>query len=293
MEQIDQLTDWTFHYQYINRVRRTKKQKQRFLSTLVTDIAKVRQDIRVIEYKQNKQYVSSNVYIGDVASADRIICTYYDTPLRHLGPYYLFDRLKQRKGTLRLIIVSTLIYLLVGLAATLLYTKNGTSPFDLRQFSTWAVIFCYGIYFVLFSKLTKGLSSRKNKVRNTSSILAILSLITDLNDKKTAFAFIDEGCFGDTGLDFLKETCKPSAQLYYLDCVGGNEDLHFIGHQITEKEKQRFVTHKGSEQQVNYIFCAQASETEQGMSYYLEKSSLNQVEIDQEKLTKLSDYFNH
>ncbi|MFD1900689.1 hypothetical protein [Enterococcus termitis] len=293
MEQIDQLTDWTFHYQYINRVRRTKKQKQRFLSTLVTDIAKVRQDIRVIEYKQNKQYVSSNVYIGDVVSADRIICTYYDTPLRHLGPYYLFDRLKQRKGTLRLIIVSTLIYLLVGLAATLLYTKNGTSPFDLRQFSTWAVILCYGIYFVLFSKLTKGLSSRKNKVRNTSSILAILSLIMDLNDKKTAFAFIDEGCFGDTGLDFLKETCKPSAQLYYLDCVGGNEDLHFVGHQITEKEKQRFITHKGSEQQVNYIFCAQASETEQGMSYYLEKSSLNQVEIDQEKLTKISDYFNH
>lgn len=291
MERNDQLEDWILHYQHLNKVRRTKKQKQRFLATLVTDIAKIREDIQVIEYQQKKQYISSNVYVGNIETADRIICTYYDTPLRSLGSYQLFDRTKQRQATVRFILVSLSLFLLLGLVATVVYMNSMTEVFHLGKLSTWAAILCYGLYFFLFSKLAKGLSNRKNTVRNTSSILALVVLIVAHTNSKTAFAFLDEGCFGDQGLNLLKETCRSSAQIYYLDCVGSQEELHFIGQRITEKAEQSFITHQGSDPKISYIFGAKVSETEQGKRYFLEKGTLNQKEIDRNKLKQLKDFF--
>ncbi|GGC90307.1 hypothetical protein GCM10011573_19920 [Enterococcus wangshanyuanii] len=291
MERNDQLEDWIFHYQHLNKVRRTKKQKQRFLATLVTDIAKLREDIQVIEYQQKKQYISSNVYVGNIETADRIICTYYDTPLRSFGSYQLFDRTKQRQATIRFIVVSLFLFLLLGLVATVFYMNRMTGMFHLGKPSTWAAILCYGLYFFLFSKLAKGLSNRKNTIRNTSSILALLMLIASHKNSKTAFAFLDEGCFGDQGLNLLKETCRSAAQIYYLDCVGSQEELHFISQRITEKAAQSFIIHQDSDSKISYIFGAKVSETEQGERYFLEKATLNQKEIDRNKLKQIKDFF--
>lgn len=54
MEQTEGFKDWLFRYQYVYRLRRTEKSKKRFLAALVTDIAKMRKDVRVIEYDQKK-----------------------------------------------------------------------------------------------------------------------------------------------------------------------------------------------------------------------------------------------
>lgn len=54
MEQTEGFKDWLFRYQYVYRLRRTEKSKKRFLAALVTDIAKMRKDVRVIEYDQQK-----------------------------------------------------------------------------------------------------------------------------------------------------------------------------------------------------------------------------------------------
>lgn len=55
MEQTEGFKDWLFRYQYVYRLRRTEKSKKRFLAALVTDIAKMRKVVRVIEYDQKKK----------------------------------------------------------------------------------------------------------------------------------------------------------------------------------------------------------------------------------------------
>ena len=115
MEQSEVFKDWLFRYQYVYRLRRTEKSKKRFLAALVTDIAKIREDVRVIEYDQQKKYASRNVYVGNIKQADRVICTFYDTPPESIGSYQLFDRKDQAKKTTMFILTSTLITKLVSI----------------------------------------------------------------------------------------------------------------------------------------------------------------------------------
>lgn len=292
VKQSERLKDWTFRYQYIYRKRRTNKQKQRFLSALAADVAKIRPDIKIIEYKQNKKYISSNLYVGNIETADQIICTYFDTPPKSRRPYYLFDREKQRRGLTISIAVTSLITLLIGVLVTLLYVKNASNRiFDLSSVTTWLAVLFYGIFFYLFSKITKGLSSRKNLIRNTSSILSLLTLIDEVKKQKVAFAFVDEGCFGELGLEVLKDSCKTFAEIYLLDCVGADLDLHFIGSTDNLDRQKQFVFHQQPTKQVRYIFGARVLESVQGNQYYLKTSDLNQKKIKVENLVKIIDLF--
>ncbi|WP_440897253.1 hypothetical protein ACS127_04640 [Amphibacillus sp. Q70] len=251
----------------------------------------MRQDIKVIEHKQNKKNNLKNVYVGDIETADQIICTYYDTPPQSFGPYYLFDRKRQSKAITKFILVSSLFTLLVGTLLTLFYMKNSHNAFDFTSFNTVFVMVCYGIYFYLLSKVAKGLSNRNNLVRNTSSILTLLALIDEVKSKKIAFAFVDEGCFGEAGLEAVKETCKASAKIYWLDCVGADLDLHFIGHVMNKKKLTDFTVHPYSTSQVNYIFSGRSLKADQELQYYLEKSELKQKALNSENLTKIIKLF--
>lgn len=42
-------------------------------------------------------YRSKNIYVGDIEKAEKVICTYYDTPVHALGSYFMFDWKDQRK----------------------------------------------------------------------------------------------------------------------------------------------------------------------------------------------------
>lgn len=283
--------DWLFRYQHIYRLRRTKKQKQRFLSALVTDIAEMRTDIQVIEYQQNKKYVSSNLYVGNVETADRILCTYYDTPPQGFGSYDLFDREKQKKSITGFILVSSLLMLLVGGLLTMLYMNQSGNTFDLFSIQTLFVILGYGLYFYLLGKVAKGLSVRKTLIRNTSSILALLALIDESRDKKTAFAFVDEGCFGEVGLDVLKSSCKASAKIYSLDCVGAEPEL-YLADRTKTPIKLEDITQLGKQsEQINYIFSARATSSAAETSYYLEQSDLKQKQLNSANMRKLIQLF--
>lgn len=291
MNETERFKDRQFRYQHIYRLRRTKKQKQRFLSALVKDIAEVREDIQVIEYQQNKRYVSSNLYVGDIEKADRIICTYYDTPPKGFGSYYLLDRSKQKKSITGFLVVSSLLALLAGVLLTLLYMRQSNSAFDIRSIQTLVVILGYGGYFYLLSKVTKGLSTRKNLIRNTSSILTMLSVIEEGAGKKTAFAFVDEGCFGDIGLKVLQESCKSPAQIYFLDSVGADADLYI---KDGEKEPVKLKEKTGFGKQTNqvtYIFSAVMTENGSDKQYYLEQSALNQKQLNSNNIKKLITLF--
>ena len=156
-----------------------------------------------------------NVYIGDIEKADKIVCTYYDTPPTHFGDYVLFDRRKQEKQTTKAVLSMSLAWVLVGLIGTLLYIKLNSAPFVLLSVQTLCLVLIYAGYFLVLSKLSKGMWNRKNLIRNTSSILCLLQMLTEnRNEKKVAYAFIDEGCYGEQGLNFLMKSIKNNANIY-------------------------------------------------------------------------------
>lgn len=291
LEQDEQFKDWTFRYQYLYRLRRTNKQKQRFLGALIKDIMPIRQDLKVIEYKQNKKYISSNLYVGDIEKADRIICTYYDTPSQSLGDYHFFDRQKQSQGTTKFILLTSALSLVVGLGITILYMQTSTTLFDLKSWTTLVMILFYGVFFYLFSKVTKGLANRKNLIRNTSSVVTVLSLIANLTNKKIAFAFVDEGCFGELGLEVLKESCRPSATIFALDCVGAEAELHFLGTGLSQTKLQTLGSTTKVDGRVNYLFASRTYQVATGQKYYLTKKDLGKKTLNIENINKIKALF--
>lgn len=293
MQQNGDFKDWLFRYQYIYRVRSTEKSKRRFLSALVMDISKMREDIQVIEYNRHKKYASRNVYVGDIEKADQIICTYYDTPPKSYGSYVLFNLKEQRQRTTAFIIINSLLMILVGVICTFVFMQYGENNFELNSFRAFPIIFVYGIYFFLLGKVTKGLPSRKTLIRNTSSVLALLELISELKEtSSTAFAFIDEGSFGESGLEALNTSCKKKAQIFMLDSVGADAPLHVLGNAFSKsKIKELKIDHPSSNQGINYIFSARTEENEQKIRYYLKKSDLKQKKLNKQNLVKVIKLF--
>ena len=287
----DILNDRLARYSFMYRSRNTNKEKTRFLRALVTDISQVRKDISVMEYSNEKKYNTRNVYIGDIEKADKIVCTYYDTPPTYFGDYILFDRKKQEKQTTKAVLFTSLAWILVGIIGTLLYMKLVSSPFVLLSVHTLCLVLIYGGYFLVLSKLSKGMWNRKNLIRNTSSILCLLQMLTeDKNEKKVAYAFIDEGCYGDQGLDFLMKSIKKNANIYYLDSIGADATLNVMSQQlkrdIIESKKIKYIS---SKDRINYLFCADINENKE---FYLDKSKLKKKNLNYYNFNKAIELLN-
>lgn len=275
----DIFNDRLARYSFMYRSRNSNKEKTRFLRALVTDISQVRKDISVIEYSNQKKYSTRNVYVGDIEKADQIVCTYYDTPPAYFGNYVLFDRKKQEKQTTKAVLCTSLIWIFLGILGTLLYMKLVSAPFVLFSMQTACLALIYGGYFIILSRLSKGTWNRKNLIRNTSSVLCLLHMLTEnKNQKRVAYAFIDEGCYGERGLDVLMNSVKKNAKVYYLDSIGADATLNVMGQQFekdfVESKKIRYVLPKDK---INYLFCADMNENKE---FYLDKSKLNQKNLN-------------
>jgi len=258
-------------YSFMYRSRNSNKGKTRFLRALVTDISQVRKDISVIEYSAQKNHTARNVYVGDIEKADHILCTYYDTPPAYLGDYVFFDRKKQEKQTTKAVLSASIIWVFLGILGTLLYMKLVSEPFVLFSVQTACIALIYGGYFIILSKLSKGMWNRKTLIRNTSSVICLLQMLTEnRNQKKVAYAFIDEGCYGERGLDVLMSSIKKNAKVYYLDSIGAEAALNVVDKQL-DKNK------------INYIFCADINKNKE---FYLDKSKLNKKSLNLENFNQ-------
>ena len=289
MEQTEGFKDWLFRYQYVYRLRRTEKSKKRFLVALVTDIAKMREDVRVIEYNQQKKYAARNVYVGNIKQADRVICTFYDTPPESFGSYQLFDRKDQAKKTTRFILVSTIVAILLGIIGTLIYMRLSPNSFQLNSIGTLGIVAIYAAYFALLGKVTKGLSNRKTLVRNTSSILAMLKMIAENKQKNIAYAFLDEGSYGNKGLDELQDQVKKHCKIYYLDSVGASAPLHLIGESPNSSKINGNVDYQAADQKVSYLFSARKDQEHAG--FYLNPADLKEKQLNMENIATVTSLF--
>lgn len=292
MQQNEKFKDRLFRYRYLYRVRQTEKSKNKFLGALVTDISEIRDDIRVMEYKGQKKYASRNVYVGNIEKANRIFCTYYDAPLHHFGPYTFFDRKVQAKRTSRFILVSSIVAILVGLLVTLSYMQTGGGAFTLVSWQSFLIALIYGGYFYFLGKVTMGMTMRNTLVRNTSSVLTLLTLMEEIKDGKTAFAFLDDGAFGDNGLESLQTAHNRNAKIFYLDSVGSNAPLQAIGKDFpAEKLAELTIAQHETNQKINYLVSARTSVDGTQQSFYLTKTDLNQKELNTENMTKVLELF--
>lgn len=288
MQQNEKFKDRLFRYRYLYRVRQTEKSKKNFLAALVTDISEIREDIRVMEYRGQKKYASRNVYVGSIENAERIFCTYYDAPLQHFGPYTFFDQTVQAKRTTRFIVASSLVFILLGLIPTLLYMQSGGNMFTLVSWQSFLVALVYGGYFYLLGKVTLGLPRRNTLVRNTSSVLTLLTLMEETKDSKTAFAFLDDGTFGENGLDAMRAGLNRNAKIFYLDSVGADAPLRAIGNDFSSAELGDLgILHHDTDQKINYLISARITEDGPRPSFYLSKTDLNQKELNLGNITKI------
>ena len=290
MQHNEKFKDWLFRYQYVYRVRRTEKQKRRFLTALVTDISELRQDVKVIEYDRQKKYASRNVYVGNLEAADRVICTYYDTPPQAIGPYVLFDRKVQGRGTMGFIIGSSMLMLLLGGLGTFAYMRGAANELDFTSVYTWFFAVLFGVYFFLLVKVAQVVCSRNTLVRYTSSILTLLRLLGETRDPKTAYAFIDEGSYGEKGLAAVRSSMKKGTKLIYLDSVGGAAPLHILGTGLSKKKnREGFVEHTDGTAGITYIFSAQTRETAGQHTFFLTPQDLGRKRLDEDNMNQVLD----
>lgn len=215
--------DLLLRYGHILKKRTNNKNKDKFIKSFVKDTVSFRKDISVIEHKKNGS-TFKNIYVGDIKNAKTIVATYYDTPSHYLGDYNIFDRKEQNKKTTKFILLSSLIYIILGFAILLFYMKTATDILDFKNYATYIYIAMFGIYFYIMGKIARGIKSRHNIIRNTSSVLFILKMMK-MKKKYIAYALFDNGCYGSDGIEAVEKMKKPNANIYCLDSIGSDANI--------------------------------------------------------------------
>lgn len=229
----ERYNDWLARYSTFYKKRYSDKEKTKFIKALMADIVSIRKDVKVMEYDKDR-YQGRSIYVGDIQKADTIICTYYDTPPSYFGSYVYFDTDNQKKKTTQCGLVGSILWFVFGLICTYFYIHHSTNGFSLFQWRTLLLVILYGLYFVILSRIAKGNWNRRSLIRNTSSIICMLKMMSE--EKNVAYAFVDKGCFGYDGLKTLHKECRKNAKIYYLDSVGASDSIQTI-----QKEKVQYV----------------------------------------------------
>ena len=229
MESNRQMNDWIVRYGFLLKKRNTDKQKDKFIQTFLSDVLNIRDDINVIEIEEKKRKYH-NIYIGDVSKADKIITTYFDTPIVSFGDYSFTDTEKNKRNTLTRIAFESVASLCIGLGIFFFLMR----VFEGTLLTTVLTVFALAFFYV-FNGIVKGRPSSKTQVRNTSSIIEVLSLLEKYKkNKRVAFAVVDGGCTNGIGFVALRNSVKAQSKIYELDSVGANTTLT-----VTEDSNQK------------------------------------------------------
>ena len=269
---IEKIQDWLVRYGYILRKRNTDKRKEKFLKALILDISTIREDISVIDF-QSSEYEAKNVYIGDLKKASTVVVTYYDTPLTSFGSYHLFDFEDQRKKTINKIIMQTMIVLIIGVVTIGLLISNNLFIFDFKNVKTYIIILFFLAYFLILGKISKGVGEKNTLIRNTSSLILMLSMISMKELDNVAYAFVDDGTFGLSGLRSVEEQVGNKTKIIYLDSVGSPANVRVIKNDKSFSNNTKVIT--------------SARYNEETKTYYLTKEDLSQKELSEENMNKV------
>lgn len=289
MVNVEQFNDWVVRYNYLFKVRYTKKQKKKFLQSFLTDLTAIRDDVELRGDKEDKN--SYHIVVGNLEKARYVLATYYDTPAVYYGAYNFFDTKNQRKKTTYPIVFFAILMLILGVILT--YYVSIPVFNSAFTFKTALLVLFYIIYFWTFGKITRGWPERNNTIRNNSSILFLLQYIADHPQSKFAFVFYDNGCQGDKSIQkILAKLNKNTQTLYVLDTIGGTDNLSVV----TNKEKQLYQNYfaekiDGSLEANCKFLLTLTNNSEEIRRLFLSKETLKSRKINKVNFTKLDAFF--
>lgn len=284
MNRDELLKDWYIRYHLILGKRYTRKQKSRFLQSVSADINQFRTDIELDSFKLDEQDKQEyrNLYIGDIKTADKVICTYYDTPAIQLDSYHFFDLVHRKRVTMKWIGLLSLLFILLGLVYTLYIGIPAFQADGLWSLPSILSVLFYIVYFYLLNKITRGWPNKKNLVRNTSSILLILNLMHSFKEKKVTYALLDAGCTNIAGLNQVME--RTDAAIYMLDSIGSSQPLYQAAKnpKLFIKEDSVKQVQSSSEENNQLLYLISAKEN-QG-SFILPRENLREDKLNESNM---------
>ena len=206
--------------------RCTQRQKGRFLSFVSGALERSGCTVTLDRGTGAMGRSCTNLYIGDVRRAKRVVCAPYDTASRLLLPGYRYFPL-DRRGNLRAELVWTglqdlLALLVLGLAgALLLPLLRGEGPWR-----AGAMLLLAAVALVCF-RLFGGVPNRYNFTRNSAGAAVLLSLAEEhRGDAEVAFALLDRATASFEGYGRLREYLGGDGKdVLVLDCVGAGQAL--------------------------------------------------------------------
>lgn len=229
MDQQELIKDWYIRYHSIFKSRYTNARKSKFLQSLEADIKQFRDDVKLDHFKFYEKNAAEyrNLYVGNIKKAKVVFSTYYDTPSQHIEAYEFFNIEERKRKKTKLILLTSMIYLLIGLAVTWFIAMPVFQNYETFTWQFITMVLGILVYIFFFGKITKGWPNRQNLVQNTSSVLVLLLAISQLRkNRRVAYAFLDAGSLNDGGLDRLKE--ETTAKIYHLDSIGSQQELHLL-----------------------------------------------------------------
>lgn len=219
------------------QVRKTVKQKQKFIHWLKTHAAEYGYQLNEQDYKKGH---GKNLIVGNPETAEIFLTAHYDTPANALFPIATII------GNIPLYLLSQLlIFLPILVIFWFVYFLVSTIFGELSYLSLMTPFFWFEIPVLTFALLILwcmqmmfGFANRKNANDNTSGVAVLLSLLEDLpinQRNRVCFVFFDEEEKGLIGSKKFRELYQKETRfkpLINFDCVAHGKKLMFI----TKKE---------------------------------------------------------
>ena len=226
---MEKLEDLIVRYGVVAGRRFYEREKIRFLMAIAEEFQQSGYQVEV-KKATSGQFKAYNLYIGDLTKADTIITTYYDTPAKTFGSssYKVFS-----KKTLPAIFSTSVPMLICTLLGILFIVKVAEPVWSDQIFQLGSLAVGMVVFILLRGvvRYRRGMGNRFNLVRNTSSVLALLSYAKEVSPEdqdKFAVALTDFGCVNHLGEEIVKtylDESHRSKKFVMLDCIGSYHEL--------------------------------------------------------------------
>jgi len=250
------MEDLLVRYGIIFGKRYTLKQRQRFLLAINEEFTKLGYQTKFANNERKNNARAVDLFIGDIGTANTIICTHHDTPMTVLWPNYRYYPLNGQRSS-RSYWLATLVPSLIAtaLGAIFIYFLISNPAFG-GSFRPFWIFLTVLASFLLATLISAGLSNKYNINRNTASILAILETAKLLNkqaQQKVAFILFDKGCSDNSGAQMLQKALPTTLNkklFIYLDCIGNGNNLIVAHRENLKKESERLAKNFSGKQEI-------------------------------------------
>jgi len=201
------------------------REKRRFLVALAQEFESYGYETQ-IKMKKHGAFKIRNLYVGNPQSAKTIFTTYYDTPsFSGSSTIKILDKTPNKSGVALASAIPLALIMIVGVAFIQYIGLPNWSENFWSGASMLSILFSL-LLFGLLMYFRRGIGVRRNVVRNTSSVLAMIEAARSLDEskrEKIAFAFTDYGCvnhFGEKLAELDANDKNQSKNYIMLDSVG-------------------------------------------------------------------------